>query len=156
MIDFKIRKHIRSKDDGVNDYIEALEKYITSLKASNTNTLIFKLDELNGTISEDVQKIIDGESIEYVEVEYKDKDTGELCTKEVSRSTLKVLNDDRDSKVFDRVMTLYGKLKDLKSVSDYVSSLIPDIIEEEELVKKVIIERGTNPMEQILKQIPKK
>lgn len=153
----KIKTYLRSKtDEGLNDYIESLENYFKELNASNTNQLIFKLDELNGSISEDVQKIIDGEAIEWVDIETRDRDTGEIKTVSSPRSTLKILNDDRDSKVFDRVMTLYGKLKDLKAVSDYVSSLVPEI-EDEDMsgIANVKFEKNKNPFESISQQVIK-
>lgn len=136
-MDLTIKKHMRSStDEGLNDYIEQLENYFLTLRASNTNTLIFKLDELNGAISEDVQKILDGESVEYIMVGVKDPVTGGIVQTEVCRSTLKVLNDDKDSKVFDRCMTLYGKIKDMKAVADYVSAMIPPIEKQEVVVSK--------------------
>ena len=50
---------MRSKDDdGLNDYIEQLERYFLELKASNTLNLIMKLDEMNGTIVDDLDKVI--------------------------------------------------------------------------------------------------
>lgn len=143
-MDIKIRKHIRSKnDEGVNDYIEQLENYISSLKASNTNQLIFKLDELNGAIVDDLQKIIDDEAFETRVVD------GEA----VEVSKLKLLNDSKDSKVFDRVMILFSKLKDLKSVADHVSSLIPEIEESAVEVPKVKVEKGKNVFESLSAQV---
>ena len=143
-MDIKIRKHIRSKnDEGVNDYIEQLENYISSLKASNTNQLIFKLDELNGAIVDDLQKIIDDEAFE----------TRVIDGEAVEVSKLKLLNDSKDSKVFDRVMTLFTKLKDLKSVADHVASLIPEVEDEAVEVPKVKVEKGKNVFESLSAQV---
>lgn len=151
---FKIRKYIRSqKDEGVNDYIEELENYILAIKASNTNQLIFKLDEMNGTIIEDLDKIMNGEAVEEYEYEYYNKDEGEYETKTGYRSTLKVLNDDKESKVFDRVMTLYGKIKDLKVVSELVAKMIPEVEEEESITNKIKVTKGGNVFESISEQL---
>ena len=151
---FKIRKYIRSqKDEGVNDYIEELENYILAIKASNTNQLIFKLDEMNGTIIEDLDKIMNGEAVEEYEYEYYNKDEGEYETKTGYRSTLKVLNDDKESKVFDRVMTLYGKIKDLKVVSELVAKMIPEVEEEESITNKIKVTKGGNVFESISEQV---
>lgn len=151
---FKIRKYIRSqKDEGINDYIEELENYILAIKASNTNQLIFKLDEMNGTIIEDLDKIMNGEAVEEYEYEYYNKDEGEYETKTGYRSTLKVLNDDKESKVFDRVMTLYGKIKDLKVVSELVAKMIPEVEEEESITNKIKVTKGGNVFESISEQL---
>lgn len=140
----KIRKHIRSKnDEGVNDYIEQLENYFLELKASNTLNLIFKLDEINAIIIEDLDKVISGDAIEYRVV---DGETVEI-------SKLKVLHESSQNKTFERVMSLYSKLKDLKAVSDMVTSMIPEVIDGEgEEDVKVSIPKGTNPFEAIVKQ----
>lgn len=145
MTDFTIRKHIRCKDDGVNDYIEALENFIINLKAENTNRLIFKLDELNGVIADDVQMIINGETTEEAQIPALDTADGFIT---VNVSKLRVLNDSKDSKIFDRVLSLYGKLKDLKETSNVVKSMIP-VIEEKEDEQEILIDKTTNIFEQI-------
>lgn len=146
MTNIKIRKHIRSKtDDGVNDYIESLENFILELKASNTLNLIFKLDEINGTIVEDLDKVISGEAVKHEVVD------GEL----VEISQLKVLHESSQNKTFDRVMVLFSKLKDLKAVADLVASMIPDIEEQESIKSKIKLEKGKNLFESIQEQIKK-
>src|SRR5690606_5317334 len=142
----KIKKYMRSKDDdGLNDYIESLENYISSLRASNTLNLIFKLDEINGTIVEDLDKVINGEAIEHVKVD------GEL----VEVSKLKVLHESSQNKTFDRVMVLFSKLKDLKAVADLVASMIPEVEEQESIKSKIKLEKGKNLFESIQEQIKK-
>jgi len=142
----KIKKYMRSKDDdALNDYIESLENYISSLKASNTLNLIFKLDEINGTIVEDLDKVINGEAIEHVKID------GEL----VEVSKLKVLHESSQNKTFDRVMVLFSKLKDLKAVADLVASMIPEVEEQESIKSKIKLEKGKNLFESIQEQIKK-
>lgn len=141
MEDFKIRKSIRCSDDGVNDYIEALEGFIVSLKAENTNRLIFKLDELNGVIADDVQMIIDGETFFEKEITIGEE------TETVNISKLKVLNDDGKSKIFDRILSLYGKLKDLRETANIVKGMIPEIEEVKQDTFK--IDPSVNVFEQI-------
>ena len=137
---------MRSKDDdALNDYIESLENYISSLKASNTLNLIFKLDEINGTIVEDLDKVINGEAIEHVKID------GEL----VEVSKLKVLHESSQNKTFDRVMVLFSKLKDLKAVADLVASMIPVVEEQESIKSKIKLEKGKNLFESIQEQIKK-
>lgn len=135
---------MRSKDDdGLNDYIESLENYISSLRASNTLNLIFKLDEINGTIVEDLDKVINGEAIEHVKVD------GEL----VEVSKLKVLHESSQNKTFDRVMVLFSKLKDLKAVSDLVKQIVPEVEEQESIRNKIKIEPNKNLFESIQEQV---
>jgi len=149
MEEFKIRKSIRCSDDGVNDYITALENFITNLKAENTNRLIFKLDELNGVIADDVQMIIDGEA--FIDVEVTNTKTGEV--EMAQRSLLKILSDSKDSKTFDRTMTLYGKLKDLKETANIVKAMIPEIEEAKANQKEsIVFTTGASPYEEILRQ----
>lgn len=144
MEEFKIRKSIRCSDDGVNDYITALENFITNLKAENTNRLIFKLDELNGVIADDVQRIIDGTA--YDTIAMGDEE-------DIQRSNLKVLNDDAKSKTFDRILALYGKLKDLKETANLVKAMIPEIEEAKANQKEsIVFTSGASPYEEILRQ----
>lgn len=135
-MELTIKKHMRSKDDdGLNDYIESLENYILGLQASNTNRLIFKLDEVNGLIADDLDMIINGNDWEStpMELEGLSLDTG--------FSKLKVLSDSKDSKTFERIMVLYTKVKDIKSVADMVKAMVPKD-EEEEIKKQKEVEEG--------------
>lgn len=148
MEDFTIRKHIRSKDKGVNDYIESLENYILEKNASKTNELLMELDNLNGVIAEDINLISQGDIYDEVE-EMKD---GEIITSKVSK--LKVMNDDKDSKIFDRVLALYGKVKDIKSVQEVVNSMLPEVEENENIGD--VVEIKTNPFEDVLRRTKEK
>ncbi len=148
MEDFTIRKHIRSKDKGVNDYIESLENYILEKNASKTNELLMELDNLNGVIAEDINLISQGDIYDEVE-EMKD---GEIIISKVSK--LKVMNDDKDSKIFDRVLALYGKVKDIKSVQEVVNSMLPEVEENENTGD--VVEIKTNPFEDVLRRTKEK
>lgn len=140
----KIKRYMRSKDDdGLNDYIESLERYIEGLQASNTLKLIFKLDEINGTIVEDLDKVISGEAVQYVNVD------GEVT--EVSN--LRVLHESSQNKTFDRVMVLFSKLKDLKAVSDLVKQMIPEVEEKESIKNKIKVDPNKNLFESIQAQV---
>lgn len=148
MEDFTIRKHIRSKDKIVNDYIESLENYILEKNASKTNELLMELDNLNGVIAEDINLISQGDIYDEVE-EMKD---GEIIISKVSK--LKVMNDDKDSKIFDRVLALYGKVKDIKSVQEVVNSMLPEVEENENTGD--VVEIKTNPFEDVLRRTKEK
>lgn len=148
MEDFTIRKHIRSKDKGVDDYIESLENYILEKNASKTNELLMELDNLNGVIAEDINLISQGDIYDEVE-EMKD---GEIIISKVSK--LKVMNDDKDSKIFDRVLALYGKVKDIKSVQEVVNSMLPEVEENENTGD--VVEIKTNPFEDVLRRTKEK
>lgn len=122
MEDFKINRKIRSGDKKVDDYIEELENYLLSLEANGTNRLIMKLEEVSGTISKDLDKILAGEDGGWV-----DGDDGEA--KWVSNLT--ILNDSNTSKTFDRVLTLYSKIGDIRAVSEAVKALVPEEVKED-------------------------
>lgn len=152
----KIKKHLRSKtDDGLNDYIEGLENYFLEMKASNTNRLLFKLDEVNGLLADDIDMIIKGEDWDEDPITFDEEVSEENKTVlHTGHSRLKILSDSKDSKVFDRLMALYTKLKDLKSVSDYVGNLIPQVEDPKEEAEITIVPtKGKNPYEDILKQM---
>lgn len=151
----QIKKYMRSKtDDGLNDYIESLENYFLELKASHTMNLIFKLDDINGTIVEDLEKINNGEAVELIQVPSLNPDSPDTI---YEKSTLKVLNDSKDSKVFDRVMTLFSKLKDLKSVSDFVKEMLPEIDEPKKIEEdKAVMEPDENAFEKLREKVLKK
>lgn len=149
----KIKKYMRSKtDDGLNDYIESLENYFLELKANNTLRLIFKLDEMNGLIADDIDKIIKGEDWEDAPIDIGEDDENSIILN-TGRTTLKILSDSKDSKVFDRVMVLYTKLKDLKSVTEHVSNLLPEVEEIEEEKVDVKITKGKNAFEDVMDQV---
>ena len=137
----KIKTYMRSKDDdGLNDYIEQLERYFLELKASNTLNLIMKLDEMNGTIVDDLDKVINGEAIEHKMID------GEL----VEVSNLRVLHETSQNKTFDRIMVLYSKLKDLKAVSDMVAQMIPEVEEKQSIKDKVKVDKSKPVFEQLI------
>ena len=132
---------MRSKDDdGINDYIEQLERYFLELKASNTLNLIMKLDEMNGTIVDDLDKVINGEAIDHKMID------GEL----VEVSNLRVLHESSQNKTFDRIMVLYSKLKDLKAVSDMVAQMIPEVEEKQSIKDKVKVDKSKPVFEQLI------
>lgn len=121
MEEFKINKKIRSGDKKVDSYIEEMENYLLSLEANGTNRLIMKLEEVSGTISKDLDKILAGEDGDWVD------DDGEA--KWVSNLT--ILNDSNTSKTFDRVLTLYSKIGDIRAVSEAVKALVPEEVKED-------------------------
>lgn len=152
----KIKKHMRSKtDEGLNDYIESLENYFLELKANNTLRLIFKLDEMNGLIADDIDKIIRGEDWEDAPIDIGEDEENSIILN-TGRTTLKILSDSKDSKVFDRVMVLYTKLKDLKSVTEHVANLLPEVEEVEEEKVDVKITKGKNAFEDVMDQVKSK
>ena len=138
MEDFKINRKIRSGDKKVDSYIEELENYLLSLEANGTNRLIMKLEEVSGTISKDLDKILAGEDGDWVD------DGGEA--KWVSNLT--ILNDSNTSKTFDRVLTLYSKIGDIRAVSEAVKALVPEEVKETDGTVSI---KTNNPYEEALK-----
>lgn len=148
---------MRSKtDDGLNDYIESLENYFLELKANNTLRLIFKLDEMNGIIADDIDMIIRGEDWESSPIDISEEEGNKLILN-TGHSRLKILSDDKDSKVFDRIMVLYTKLKDLKLVTDYVATMLPEIDEPKKIEEdKSVMEADENAFEKLREKVLKK
>lgn len=144
-LEFTIRTHIRSKDDeGVNDYIESLERFILERDASNTDKLLLELDNINGIIAKDIEMVSNGDMFtEETKIIDGEEET-------VTVSKLKVLNDDKDSKIFDRVLALYGKVKDIKAVSEVVKSMLPKT-ESKDKAKKQKLDPTKNIYEQVIK-----
>ena len=122
MDNFKINKSIRSGDEKVDQYIMDLEEYLLSLEANGTNRLIMKLEEVSGAISKDLDKILAGDDGEWrTDAEGKDEWV----------SNLTILNDSNTSKTFDRVLTLYSKIGDIRAVSEAVKALVPEEVRDE-------------------------
>lgn len=155
-LDFKIIKGLVSGNPEIDEYIERLHAYLLGFETSNIKKLILSLDRMAGVIAEDVEKIIDGEDQTCDEVCVgHDEDSGEPLYEKIYSSTLKVLNDQKDSKIYDRVMNLFTKIESLNAVSKTAKSLIPEVVEikqidaEEEFKKDVKLSGKGNSFEEM-------
>src|SRR5690606_11839360 len=79
--------------------------------------------------------------------------------KDIAKSTrgetegLNILSNDKDDKVFDRVLTVISKVDSIKKISDLAQELRPDIEDFNELVKDLPKLDSSNPFEQAQKLI---
>lgn len=137
MSELKINRKIRSGKKEVDEYLEKMEDHLLNMRSSNTLKLVLKLDEINGEIVNDLNKIIEGtdETI----ITKPNKDPKKPPTEE-KVSNLKVLDDSSASKLFDRIMLLYTKVKDIKAITDIMNSMTPEEIEEAK--KEVLVPEG--------------
>ena len=135
---FKIKKGIKTGSAEIDEYIEQLHDYVLDFDTSNIKKLIRSLDRLAGVIAEDIDKIIDGEDTYEKEVETGERGKdGEPLYETRYITNLKILSDSKDSKVYDRVMTLFTKVKDLDAVAKTAKGLIPAVEEVVEVAEQV-------------------
>ena len=137
---FKIKKGIKTGNPETDEYIEQLHDYILDFDTSNIKKLIRSLDRLAGVIAEDIDKIIDGEDTYKKEVETGEfgKD-GEPLYETHYITNLKILSDSKDSKVYDRLMTLFTKVPALDGVAKTAKGLVPEVQEVEEITEQAEI-----------------
>lgn len=130
---FKINKNIRSGIPEVDEYLTSMEEYLLDVDTASIKKLIRALDRMASVIAEDIEKILDGEDEIEVDdllevIDYgEDGETPQYSKKQVSN--LKILSDNKDSKVYERVMTLFTKVKDFEMVSKTAKAIIPEVIE---------------------------
>lgn len=152
---FVIKDGITTGDPAIDSYIQDLHNYILSFEASNIKKLILATDRLAGVIAEDIDKIIQGEDEIEDEVLMGYDDEDEPIYEKETRSTLKILSDSKDSKVYDRILNLISKIESFEKVSKAAKSLIPAVeefvekSEEEELVKDLKLTGSDNNFEEM-------
>lgn len=147
---FQLRLELKSGNTEVDDYLEQLHTYLINWEASSIKQMLLALDETALEITKDLRMINAGEAFSPAYV-INSPDGGSITFPEVCK--LKVLNDNKESKVYDRVMTLVGKVKDFKTVCDMADAIRPEIKKEDELKKKAIrLDPSGNPFEQLQKQ----
>ena len=110
----KIDKSIRSSDKNVNDYIEWLESVLTSFEAKGVKKLIVSLDMIVERFAEDALLVATNK--------HKDAD-GNLIP-------MAIIDDDKNSKLFDRLMVLIKQIDDFKNLSDAADKFKLEIKEE--------------------------
>ena len=147
---FKLKTHIKSGVEEIDEYIDSLHKHILSFDTSNIKKVILSLDNVMGDISDDLNLISSGDTWipDVITYDNDGKEASKIC----GYSKLKVLSDESSSKTFDRVMVLMTKVKDFKSVSELADTLKPDVEDVKEDKKPTIkIDPSKNVMEQITK-----
>lgn len=152
---FTIKKGIKTGNDQIDQYIEELHEYILNFETSNIKKLILSLDKLAGVIAEDIDMIINGTDWEEDPLNMASDEDEEDVFINTGRSRLKVLSDSKDSKVYDRIMSLLQRVKDFELVSKAAKGLLPDVEEyvektdQEELIKDIKLKGKGNSFEEM-------
>lgn len=130
--EFKIRLDIKTGDPDVDLYIWELHNYLIAFSTASITQLIIALDHLSMKLVDDLDKVGEGEFNDFT-----------------------ILSNDKDDKIFDRLITLISKIKDFENVSKMAVSMRPKIADEVEKLDKgqdLVIE-GVNIFEEIAAQI---
>lgn len=132
---FKLRLDLKTGVEEVDLYIYELHNYLANFETSSIKQMLIALDNIAFKMVDDLDSISEGDT-----------------------DNLTILSDSKDSKVFDRLMTLVTKIKDFKEVCAMAETLRPEIAERKEEVKKsrLVIDTTANPFEQIQKEILEK
>lgn len=132
---FKLRLDLKTGNEEVDLYIYELHNYLANFETSSIKQMLIALDNIAFKMVDDLDSISEGDT-----------------------DNLTILSDSKDSKVFDRLMTLVTKIKDFKEVCAMAETLRPEIAERKEEVKKsrLIIDTTTNPFEQIQRELLEK
>ncbi len=146
--EFQLRLDLKSEDPEITEYLADLHNYLLNWEASSIKNMLLSLDETASEIAKDLQMINRGEAFTPAYV-VNTPDGGSIAFPEVCK--LKVLNDSKDSKVYDRVLALVGKVKDFRSVCELAESMRPEIRKEQTKKKTLKIDPTKNIMEQISK-----
>ena len=127
---FKLRLDISTGDAEIDLYIYELHNYLANFETSSIKQMLIALDNIAFKMVDDLDKVAEGDT-----------------------DNLTILSDSKDSKVFDRLMTLISKIKDFKEVCNMAEALRPETAELKEKVKKSKIQLDItgNPFEQIQK-----
>ena len=99
---FTIKKHIKSGNKEVDEYIDSIHDYIEGFDTSSVKMLLISLDEACGEIAKDVVKISRGDI-----------------------DNLTVMTD--DSKAFDKLLKIIEKIEHIKKVSELAQDIKPEI-----------------------------
>lgn len=146
---FKLRVGLKSGNEEVDEYLKELHDYLLNWEATSIKDMILTLDKTAKIIAEDLRMLNSGQAFTPAYT----VERGDTKVHFEEECKLKILNDSKDSKVYDRVMTLVGKVKDFKIVCDMAENIRPEIVDEKKAIKpKLKIEANESAYESILKQ----
>lgn len=151
--EFQLRLDLKSNEPEVSDYLDSLHKYLLEWDASSIKQMLVTLDETALMITEDLRMINRGEAYTPAHT-VRTPDGKEFIFPEVSK--LKVLNDDKKSATYERVMALVGKVDDFKKVCDMAEAIRPTIKKEEVVKEELKIDTTSNVFEQLQEKHYKK
>lgn len=160
---FKVRHDLKSSDPEINEYIQAANQKLVEDEASSIKQLVVALNGVAMSIVSDLNRIAKGDMgshevlVKNEEYDPEEDNEEEEYKLETQGEPLIILNDDKNSKVFDRVMALVGKVKDFKELSVLADSLRPEIEEAKKKAEnqKIQLNEGENAFEQMQQRINK-
>lgn len=124
----ELNKEIRCKDKDVNDYIDALENWITNLRANKFYELVMACDDASGKIAEDI-RVLSNTSIPDEEVD------GKL-----------LMLGSSGNKRYERFLATVKQLKDFKLIDDLLQESKPKKAEKS-------VKTGRQPKEVVVEEI---
>ena len=133
--EFKIRLDWdkMSKDD-LRNYLFELHSYLLDFSTSSIVEMILALDDVARIITDDLNRIVNND------------DAG-----------LRILTDDKDSKSYERVMSLVDKVERWRSVANYAKELRPSVVDslsaetKENKVQKALASGGYEEVQRRIK-----
>src|SRR5690606_13196085 len=115
-------------------YIYELHNYLMEFQTSSIHQMIISLDNIAQKICDDLDIIADGRT-----------------------DGLVILSDEKDSKIYDRLMTLISRVKDWKEVSKLAEAIRPEVAKlEKQAQEKIKVNPDSNIFEQLQEQALKR
>lgn len=108
-------------------YIHELHSYLMEFQTSSIHQMIISLDNIAQKICDDLDIIAEGRT-----------------------DGLVILSDEKDSKIYDRLMTLISRVKDWKEVSKLAEAIRPEVAKlEKQAQEKIKVNPDSNIFEQL-------
>lgn len=128
----EIDKSIRSGVKKTDDYIIALEEELLKKETSSIIKFIISANKVASALAEDMELMLDD-------------DIG----------SCKILKDDKDSKLLDRLLNLLKNVDTFDQISKIADALTPQEIDHAKKEKQVLTVKD-NPFESVMKQVKEK
>lgn len=129
----KINKAIRSGDDAVNEYIASLEDELLKKETSSIIKFIVSANKVARALASDMELMLDGNF--------------EAC---------KILSDDKDSKLLDRLLNLLKNVDTFDQISKIADGLTLEEVLDAGIETVTQLVPNTNAFEQIQEKIREK
>lgn len=120
-----------SKEE-LDDYLYDLHSFLKDFSTSSINEMIFALDDVARIITDDLNRIVNGEE-----------------------DSLVILTDDKDAKSYERVMTLVDKVDKWRAVANFAKDLRPSVQNKEEgkqAIQEVIDDGGFEAIQRRIRE----
>ena len=131
--EFKIRLDWdKMSKEELSSYLHELHTYLMDFSTSSINEMIFALDDVARIITDDLNRIANNED-----------------------GPIRILTDDKDSKSYERLMSLVDKVDKWKNVASYAKDLRPKVqsVEEgKEQLQEVLDEGGFEAIQRRIRE----